>query len=113
MELGWKACEVALTGERLAQLVACLNAIDPLPVVAGSIRSSVYDHQPTISQEELMDVRTCSIHYRKEITEAKKIDLNWTQDKIWKHVRATSMPGFPPPYAEINGIKLNLSIENK
>jgi methionyl-tRNA formyltransferase len=66
-----------------------------------------------ISQEELMDVRTCSIHYRKEITEAKKIDLNWTQDKIWKHVRATSMPGFPPPYAEINGIKLNLSIENK
>jgi methionyl-tRNA formyltransferase len=66
-----------------------------------------------ISQEELMDVRTCSIHYRKEITEAKKIDLNWTQDKIWKYIRATSMPGFPPPYAEINGIKLNLSIENK
>lgn len=63
-----------------------------------------------IPQKKFLE-RTTSIHYRKEIAQAKKIDLNWDEDKIWRHVRATSMPGFPPPYAEINGIKLNITIE--
>lgn len=64
-----------------------------------------------IPQASLLNKRTCSIHYRKEIAAAKKIDLNWDADKIWRHVRATSMPGFPPPYAEINGVKLNITLE--
>lgn len=66
---------------------------------------------PPIPQADLMGERSCSIHYRKEIAAAKKIDLNWDEAKIWRHVRATSMPGFPPPYAEINGVKLNITIE--
>ena len=64
-----------------------------------------------IPQEQFLKERTTSIHYRKEIATAKKIDLNWNEDKIWRHVRATSMPGFAPPYAEINGVKLNIIIE--
>jgi methionyl-tRNA formyltransferase len=64
-----------------------------------------------ITQEQLLKDRTTSIHYRKEIATAKKIDLNWSEDKIWRHIRATSMPGFDPPYAEINGVKLNIIIE--
>lgn len=64
-----------------------------------------------IPQSQYANERTSSIHYRKEIATAKKIDLNWSEDKIWRHVRATSMPGFPPPFAEINGVKLNITIE--
>lgn len=64
-----------------------------------------------IPQEQFFNKRSSSIHYRKEIVGVKKIDLNWDEDKIWKHVRGTSMPGFDPPYAEINGVKLNITIE--
>ena len=43
--------------------------------------------------------------------EAKIIDLNWPEEKIWRHIRATSMPGFPPPYTVVNGLKINLIIQ--
>jgi methionyl-tRNA formyltransferase len=77
------------------------------------IGSVLLEEAKPIPQENYKDTRTCSIHYRKEIATAKKIDLNWDEDKIWKHVRATSMPGFPPPYAEVNGMKLNITVDNK
>lgn len=64
-----------------------------------------------IPQANFLDERTTSIHYRKEIATAKKIDLNWDEAKIWRHVRATSMPGFPPPFAEVNGVKINITVE--
>lgn len=51
------------------------------------------------SQEELKATRTSSIHYRKEINDVKCIDLNWPEEKIMRHVRASDMPGFEPPYA--------------
>ncbi len=73
------------------------------PVLNGEMRP--------IPQEEYLDKRTTSTHYRKEIASAKEIDLNWNADKIWRHVRATSMPGFEPPYALINGNKLTINIE--
>lgn len=52
-----------------------------------------------------------SLHYRKEIADLKIIDLNWDKDKIERHIRATSMPGFEPPYCIINGEKLYFSKE--
>lgn len=64
-----------------------------------------------IPQSHYLNSRTSSIHYRKDINEAKTIDLNWDKEKIWRHIRATSMPGFTPPYAIINDKKLNLIIE--
>lgn len=66
-------------------------------VIDGSYRS--------ISQEELKKTRSCSIHYRKDISEIKEIDLQWPSEKIERHVRATYMPGFDPPYTMISGRK--------
>jgi hypothetical protein len=34
------------------------------------------------------------------------IDLNWSSDAIARHIRATYMPGFEPPYAMIGTQKI-------
>ncbi|MGH1337118.1 MAG: formyltransferase family protein [Aureispira sp.] len=78
---------------------------------ANQIGAILNDEITSIPQDFFLGKRTTSTHYRKEIRAAKKIDLNWDEDKIWRYVRATSMPGFTPPYAEVNGIKLNINIE--
>ncbi len=54
-----------------------------------------------------------SLHYRNEIDQLKKIDLNWNKARIERHIRATSMPGFEPPYTFINGTKVYLSTSYK
>jgi len=50
-----------------------------------------------------------STHYRKEINIIKQIDLDWGREKIERHVRATSMPGFEPPFFLIDGKKMYFS----
>jgi len=45
---------------------------------------------------------------RKDIEKIKKIDLTWNKEKIKRYIRATSMPGFDPPYAYLNGKKIEL-----
>ncbi len=50
------------------------------------------------SQQSLEQQRGTCLHYRNEINALKEIDLNWSAEKIIKHIRATSMPGFEPPY---------------
>lgn len=47
-----------------------------------------------------------SLHLRNEINNLKEIDLNWDKEKINRHIRATLMPGFEPPYCFINGQKV-------
>lgn len=59
-----------------------------------------------IPQDSYKGKRNFSIHYRKEIKELKKIDLNWPKEKIERYIRATSMPGFEPPYALVNSEKI-------
>ena len=59
-----------------------------------------------ILQASYKGKRNVSIHYRKEIKELKKIDLNWSKEKIERYIRATSMPGFEPPYAVVNNEKI-------
>ena len=44
--------------------------------------------------------------YRKEIEKIKKVDLNWSKDRIERHIRATYMTGFEPPYMIINNQKV-------
>jgi methionyl-tRNA formyltransferase len=66
-----------------------------------------------IPQESLEEERGCSLHYRKEMAQIKKIDLNWPEEKIWRYIRATNMPGFPPPYAEVNGQCIYLSLDEQ
>lgn len=65
--------------------------------------SGNYELKP---QKSFSDKRTTSLHYRKEIEEIKKIDLNWSKDRIERHIRATYMPGFSPPYSLIHNHKI-------
>ena len=55
--------------------------------------------------------RKKSFHLRKEINEIKRLDLSWSYEKIARYVRATSMPGFEPPYFVIEGKKFFITIE--
>lgn len=61
-----------------------------------------------VPQENFIQKRGTSIHYRKEILEIKQIDLDWEASKIDAHIRATSMPGFEPPYTIIGNQKIYL-----
>ena len=66
-----------------------------------------------IPQETLLEERTTSLHFRKEIQQLKEIDLDWPQERILRHLRATAMPGFPPPYALFNDIKIELNVNRE
>ncbi len=70
-------------------------------VISGNYR--------TVAQELLINKYGTTIHYRKEMAALKLIDLKWEKDKIEKQIRATSMPGFEPPYCFIDGEKVFFS----
>lgn len=59
-----------------------------------------------LPQQSLVPNKGTSLHYRNEMAQIKQIDLGWEQEKIERHVRATSMPGFEPPYCVISGKKV-------
>ena len=54
-------------------------------------------------------LRSSSIHYRKDIETLKQIDLSWDQERMAKHIRATSMPGYEPPYCLIGNKKIHFT----
>ncbi|MEO6833791.1 MAG: formyltransferase family protein [Chitinophagaceae bacterium] len=62
-----------------------------------------------ILQKNLEDVRGSSIHYRDDIQALRRIDLSWPEEKISRHIRATSMPGFEPPFTMIGNDKIYLT----
>ncbi len=66
----------------------------------------------TVAQDLLENKYGTSMHYRKEMKALKVIDLNWDKAKIQRYVRATSMPGFEPPYCFIDGERVYLTKEN-
>lgn len=59
-------------------------------------------------QADFIQQRGTEIHFRKEIAEIKKINLNQSASTIIRQIRATAMPGFEFPYAEVNGEKIYL-----
>lgn len=59
-------------------------------------------------QEKLIEDRGVSKHFRNEIEEIKRVDLGWSEEKIKRHIRATSMPGFDPPHTYVDGNKVDL-----
>ncbi|MBS1643660.1 MAG: hypothetical protein JST36_01350 [Bacteroidetes bacterium] len=61
-----------------------------------------------IAQQQLIPQRGTCLHYRHEIQALRKIDLSWPEEKILRHIRATSMPGFAPPYCLIGQEKIYL-----
>lgn len=64
-----------------------------------------------IPQHGLVPDRGTSTHYRKDIAALKQIDLAWPADKIDRHIRATYMPGFEPPYAILGSRKIYFSTQ--
>ena len=63
-------------------------------------------------QSTLISSRGSKIGYRKDIEELKFInDFNDKAD-LERRIRATSMPGFSPPYLLIGGKKINLIMED-
>ena len=59
-------------------------------------------------QHQFVAERGTSTHYRREIIDIKRIDQTWPSSQILKHIRATYMPGFSPPYMEIEGVRIDL-----
>lgn len=59
-----------------------------------------------VDQKTLEHKYSTSLHFRNEMNDIKKIDLNWDAEKIERHIRATSMPGFEPPYCMIGDVKV-------
>ncbi len=57
-------------------------------------------------QQSFEDSRGTSLHFRNEMATLKQIDLSWDADKIARHIRATCMPGFEPPYAIVGDRKV-------
>jgi methionyl-tRNA formyltransferase len=65
-----------------------------------------------IPQYKYFGKRTTSLHLRKEIFDIKKIDLSWSKEKIERHIRASYMPGFEPPFFLLNDKKVHFKLEN-
>lgn len=56
-------------------------------------------------QSEYFEEREHNLYYRKDIQKLKQIDLNESADTIIRIVDSTSMQGFEPPFALVNGKK--------
>ncbi len=79
------------------------NSIDLFIESIHDILDGNYSLTP---QKNLVHERGTSLHFRKEIEVLKQIDFNWNSDLISRHIRATYMPGFEPPYAMIGKQKI-------
>lgn len=66
----------------------------------------------TVAQDLLVNKYGTSMHYRNEMKALKVIDLKWDKEKIQRYIRATSMPGFEPPYCFIDGEKIYFTKQN-
>lgn len=84
-----------------------------LALFKESLSDLIHEKYLPVSQQSLVASRGSSIHYRKDIDTLKKIDLDWPADKISRHIRACSMPGFEPPYALLGNHKIYFRSEPK
>lgn len=69
------------------------------------------DRYTLTPQETLVPVRGTKTIYRKDIDKLKEIDLTWDKDRIERHIRAVSMPGFEPPFFRMKDKKVYFSIQ--
>jgi methionyl-tRNA formyltransferase len=76
----------------------------------GKIFDGTYSLTP---QSDLREGRRCEFHQRSEIASLKEISLEWPQEKILRHVRATSMPGFAPPFTRVGKLKVDFKISEE
>lgn len=50
------------------------------------------------------------LHFRSEMANIKELSLQWDAERIERHIRATSMPGFEPPYCIVDGKKVLFNV---
>ncbi|MFK7907034.1 MAG: formyltransferase family protein [Chitinophagales bacterium] len=79
---------------------------------AENIAHILQGNYTPIPQSDLIAERGTSYHFRKEINDIKQINLNWSAEKIERHIRATYFPPFEPPYAIVKGKKSYLRSES-
>ena len=77
-----------------------------LALFKETLPSVIAGDYPLIAQQTLEAEHGTALHFRDEIAALKQIDLSWDAEKINRHIRATSMPGFEPPYTLIGGEKV-------
>lgn len=77
-----------------------------LHLFENSLQAIVDGNYTAIRQQSMIPEYGTSLHYRNEIKILKQIDLSWDSEKITRHIRATSMPGFELPYCIIDGKKV-------
>ncbi|MES2704580.1 MAG: formyltransferase family protein [Bacteroidota bacterium] len=80
-----------------------------IKLFSQTLKHIIEGNYKPVAQELLVPKYGTSLHYRSEMAAIKEIDLNWSKEKIERHIRATSMPGFEPPYLFLNGEKILLS----
>ena len=80
-----------------------------LELFKESLRRIITGHYTLTPQQTLEATRGTSLHYRSEIAGIKAIDLSWPAEKIARHIRATSMPGFELPYTMVGEKKVYFS----
>lgn len=74
---------------------------DTLPaLIAGAIAP--------IPQEELVSRYGTALHLRAGMDSLKTLDFSWPAEKFERHLRATYMPGFEPPFAWVEGRKVHI-----
>ncbi|HEV9037519.1 MAG TPA: formyltransferase family protein [Puia sp.] len=68
------------------------------------------DRYTLTPQDSLVPVRGTKTIYRKDIDKLKEINLDWDKDRIERHIRATLMPGFEPPFFKMSDKKVYFSL---
>lgn len=88
-----------------------LTSIHSIALFEEQIASIIAGEYRLIPQDELIPSRGCSVHYRREIEQLKQIDPSWSLERIKRSIRATSMPGYEPPYAVVDGEKFHYELD--
>ena len=99
-----------MSGSMQVEELYALTLDHSMKLVDEGLRVIVEGDYEATPQSDFIEQRGTSFHLRKEIEEIKKIDLNWPEEKIDRHIRATSFSGFPPPYAMVDGEKIDLDL---
>lgn len=76
-----------------------------------SIGKIIEGNYSIIPQSSFSGKRNSSFHLRGDIEKIKKIDLNWDNEKILRYFRATYFPPFSPPFAMVDGKKVEITPE--
>ena len=72
---------------------------------------NIVDLKFTLTPQKSIQSVKREFHLRDEINSLKQLDLNWSQEKIERHIRATYMPSFEPPYFIISNMKFFIQKE--